>query len=310
MNDFLAKLPPLLATLSKAFLNAIIEQLREVARILQRFLRFLGRLFLRVVKQLWAIYYRIETQIIGVGVDFGLAVFALRYFFLLLGIGVFLVYFKQWITAGVYLLLLGIAAFRFFRIDRETIAQENEHHKQSHEKFIRLLRLPFRIVASVVIFYVSWQFVGWRHLNVSWLHKLVAENSEKIIYNNAPVTSENTESEQTKTPPDITHLEAKNVDESPFFMTRTVDENDLRDKSKWELDVMRNEVFARHGRRFKRSDLQTYFNGQAWYKPRYASDEFPLSLLTPIQKRNVDFILKYQNRKYPAKEAKDNVSLQ
>lgn len=121
-------------------------------------------------------------------------------------------------------------------------------------------------------------------------------SGEKITYNNAP--------------PDITMNSGEKADELPFFMTRMADESDLRYKSKWELEVMRNEIFARYGRRFKRSDLQTYFNGQTWYQPQYAPDEFPLSLLTSIQQRNVDFILKYQNRKYPDKESKNNANLQ
>jgi serine/threonine-protein kinase len=38
-------------------------------------------------------------------------------------------------------------------------------------------------------------------------------------------------------------------------MTRTVTENDLQGKSDWELDVMRNEIYARYGRWFNRAEL-------------------------------------------------------
>jgi fatty acid desaturase len=138
-RDFLAKLPPLLATLSKAFLIALKEQTLEVARVLRKFLNVLGRLLLRSAKWLWAIYYRVETQILGVIVDFVLAVVALRYFFLLLVTGVVLVYFEQWLLVVVYVLLLIFAAFRFFRIDSEAAAREEEYHRQSHDRFIRLL---------------------------------------------------------------------------------------------------------------------------------------------------------------------------
>lgn len=82
----------------------------------------------------------------------------------------------------------------------------------------------------------------------------------------------------------------------PFFMTRPLTEADLAGKSAWELDVMRNEIYARHGRRFARSDLQSYFEDQPWYRPAYAPDEFPASLLSAVQKRNVDVIQRYQQR--------------
>lgn len=174
-KDFLAKLPPLLATLSKAFLVALREQALEVARALREFLDLLGRLFLKSAKWLWAIYYQVETQILGVIVDLVLAVVALRYFFLLLVIGAVLVYFEQWLLVVGYVTLLLFASLRFFRIDSETAAQQEKYHKQSHDRFIRLLRWPLRALASVVLLYASWQFIEWRSLNVLWSHQNPAE---------------------------------------------------------------------------------------------------------------------------------------
>lgn len=82
----------------------------------------------------------------------------------------------------------------------------------------------------------------------------------------------------------------------PFFMRRRVTESDLRGKSDWDLDVMRNEIYARHGRSFRRSDLQAYFNRQSWYSAKYLPDGFPVSLLTQVQVDNAAFILRYQKR--------------
>jgi hypothetical protein len=81
-----------------------------------------------------------------------------------------------------------------------------------------------------------------------------------------------------------------------FFMTRQVTELDLQGKSNWELDVMRNEIHARYGRRFARADLQEYFDKQSWYTPRYEIGAFPSRLLSPLQERNAQFILEYQQR--------------
>ncbi len=80
-----------------------------------------------------------------------------------------------------------------------------------------------------------------------------------------------------------------------FFMTRLVNESDLHGKSMWELDIMRNEIYARYGRRFQREDLQEYFTNQSWYTPKYFPDEFPYEVLTSIQKENAAFIREYQN---------------
>jgi serine/threonine-protein kinase len=79
-------------------------------------------------------------------------------------------------------------------------------------------------------------------------------------------------------------------------MVRRVTEEDLVGKRQLELDLMRNEIFARHGRRFKRPVLQAYFDRQSWYTPQYSPDEFPESLLTSVQMQNARFILEYQKR--------------
>ncbi len=85
----------------------------------------------------------------------------------------------------------------------------------------------------------------------------------------------------------------------PSFMTRLLTEQDLRGKSQWELNLMRNEIFARHGRHFRRPALQKYFESQPWYKGQYtpeAFDKIAASLLSDIQKKNATFLMEYQKR--------------
>ena len=65
-----------------------------------------------------------------------------------------------------------------------------------------------------------------------------------------------------------------------WLSERQVTEADLSGKSAWNLDIMRNEIFARHGRRFRSRELQNYFNQQSWYRPLYSPDDFPVSLLS------------------------------
>ncbi len=57
---------------------------------------------------------------------------------------------------------------------------------------------------------------------------------------------------------------------------------------------MHNEIFARYGRRFQEPELESYFNRQPWYQPRYAPDQFSEDLLTPIEAQNVQYIREFQ----------------
>ena len=56
---------------------------------------------------------------------------------------------------------------------------------------------------------------------------------------------------------------------------------------------LRNEIFARHGRTFKDSQLQSYFASQEWYQP---NPKFNLNMLTPIERANVQTIQQYEAR--------------
>ncbi len=80
--------------------------------------------------------------------------------------------------------------------------------------------------------------------------------------------------------------------------TRLTSKNDLIDsdlsgRSWWELVLMRNEIFARHGRSFQDPELRAYFEGKAWYR---ANPAYQDGLLSRREVRNANFILDYQRR--------------
>jgi len=68
---------------------------------------------------------------------------------------------------------------------------------------------------------------------------------------------------------------------------------ELQDRSRAELRVMRNEVYAHHGRVFQDAELQNYFSKKTWYRqnPAY-SDE----LLTEVDRENARVIQEFENR--------------
>lgn len=81
-----------------------------------------------------------------------------------------------------------------------------------------------------------------------------------------------------------------------FLSERKVTQADLINKIPWELDIMRNEIYARHGRKFNTVDLQQYFNEQTWYYPIYSPEQFDNNLLSLLEKDNATFILEYQEQ--------------
>lgn len=70
-------------------------------------------------------------------------------------------------------------------------------------------------------------------------------------------------------------------------------EGDLKDLDKSQLRVLRNAVYARHGRTFKSVDLQSLWECYTWYKknPNYSD-----SMLSDIDKYNIELIQKYESK--------------
>lgn len=96
--------------------------------------------------------------------------------------------------------------------------------------------------------------------------------------------------------PTLSVPQAQELDEFLWLSHRYVSEADLAGKTAWQLDLMRNSIFARHGRLFKSSELQNYFNQQSWYQPIYMPDDFPNELISPVEAKNAEFILEFQSR--------------
>jgi len=78
-----------------------------------------------------------------------------------------------------------------------------------------------------------------------------------------------------------------------FFENRTVSEQMLHGLSLHELRLLRNEIYARHGRMFRAEWLQQYFFSQPWYAP---DENFKDEELSGNDKLNVETIVKFENK--------------
>jgi len=63
--------------------------------------------------------------------------------------------------------------------------------------------------------------------------------------------------------------------------------SELYGMSRYDLRIMRNEIYARHGYIFKTNDMRDYFINQNWYQPSY---DDVTRFLTPVEKYNIELI--------------------
>ncbi|MEH2351337.1 MAG: YARHG domain-containing protein [Nostoc sp.] len=113
-----------------------------------------------------------------------------------------------------------------------------------------------------------------------------------IIPTNPSVPTQSTPSPATS----ISPVATTTVNNYLWLSQKLVTDADLEGKEGLELDIMRNSIFAHHGRRFETPGLQDYFDKQPWYNPIYSPKEFPTNSLSKLEQKNVDYIDKYQNR--------------
>ena len=93
--------------------------------------------------------------------------------------------------------------------------------------------------------------------------------------------------------PEVEIRQAANQGPAWIDRVRQVDleTSDLSFRTDWELTLMRNEIFAVHGRSFQDAELRNYFQTRKWYRPNPAYREASLS---QRERRNARFIAEYQ----------------
>ena len=78
-----------------------------------------------------------------------------------------------------------------------------------------------------------------------------------------------------------------------LFENKLITEAMLRGLSLHELRLLRNEIYARHGRIFVTLWIQQYFGSQSWYDPK---EDFKDESISGVDKTNIETIVAYENK--------------
>lgn len=85
----------------------------------------------------------------------------------------------------------------------------------------------------------------------------------------------------------------RNPLEDPRLLDTQLSVDQIDDMSRRDLRLLRNSIYARHGRPFKSPVLQQYFAEKAWYQP---NDAFTEAMLTEVDKRNIKLVQSMEDR--------------
>lgn len=76
--------------------------------------------------------------------------------------------------------------------------------------------------------------------------------------------------------------------------SRYLTEDDLEGLTAEECRLARNELYARHGRKFDDEELRNYFESLSWYEGTIEAKDFQESMLSDIEIANRDLIVEYE----------------
>ena len=82
----------------------------------------------------------------------------------------------------------------------------------------------------------------------------------------------------------------------PDSDSRKLSEDDLKGLDKDELRIARNEIYARHGRKFADRKLQEHFDKTEWYFGTIDPGDFDESTLSAVELYNLDLIGRYEKK--------------
>ena len=76
----------------------------------------------------------------------------------------------------------------------------------------------------------------------------------------------------------------------PESSNRYLTDEEVAVYSSDQLELAKNEIYARHGRKFNDSELQAYFNGKSWYKGTVNPEDFSTSVFNDYEIKNIQLM--------------------
>ena len=122
--------------------------------------------------------------------------------------------------------------------------------------------------------------------------------------------SEDNEVDSTSTPDTTTdyeesfsdvdsYEESSSDDDDEYILSYSSDRlltvSDVELLSKEQCRYARNEIYARHGRKFSDKKLQAYFDSKSWYVGTIEPNDFDESELSKIEKKNIKYLKQFEN---------------
>ncbi len=155
----------------------------------------------------------------------------------------------------------------------------------------------YKIIKGTLLFMKTEKGWNCQQFNFKSSNFVKINEGEMSTNNINSANEENTQTQEAiknfKQEPPLNYSNERNLNQGRFpeASLKLLTPSDLSNLSKEDLKIMRNEIYARHGRIFQTDEMREYFSRQSWYRPQYINVD---DLLSSLEKSNVVFIKKYE----------------
>lgn len=170
----------------------------------------------------------------------------------------------------------------------ETRVERNKNNKKNNSTIIISAILAIVVIVGTVVIISPWK----SHDSYKPTEVIVEnDKNEAMLKDSSKSTSKKKSNKSdTKKEEEQTNNDYILKDSDSKLIT----ESDLSELTAEQLRLARNEIYARHGRKFNDSTLQSYFNKCSWYHGTIDPDSFSDDLLNDFEKQNKDIITNYE----------------
>ena len=141
----------------------------------------------------------------------------------------------------------------------------------------------------------EWSYPGYETMDDLYT-KLVTANLD--TYNHEDAAEESGETKAADIEVKNGGTEANEVVTAEWVLpdsdTKRLTNADIANLSEQERRVALNEIYARHGRKFKDEELQAHFDSCSWYKGTIEPEKFNESDLSEVEIANRDLLVQYR----------------
>lgn len=175
--------------------------------------------------------------------------------------------------------------------------EQNKKRKAGSDKRTLLIAA---IIVFIIIFgigkIVKMKQVVYEEDEVEAVTKEPVE--ENVVREEIPQVQE---PEATEAPTEVPTYPYKGEFVLPDSDSRYLQEDEIYDLSLEDIRIARNEIYARHGRKFNDENLQAYFNSCSWYQgtidPEDFTDDYAARVFNDYEMKNKDLILYVEEQK-------------